>query len=122
MRRIMRPDRPLYSRCSGFSAQFASPAAAEGPIGPWEGAIPIMGQELDDRCPFQRGARDAEATIDIPQQMAMGLPLSQCEAGRRKIHFELAPAPASLFLTAPSPPTLSRGFPAGRDQGFLFRS
>ena len=76
-----------------FLAQFATPAAAEGLIGPWEGAISIMGQELTIVVHFSEAEGTLKATMDIPQQMAAGLPLSQVKREGDKIHFELVAGP-----------------------------
>jgi hypothetical protein len=68
-------------------------ASAEKLAGPWEGAISIMGQELKIIVRFSEGNGVLKATMDIPQQMAAGLPLSQVKREGNKIHFELVAGP-----------------------------
>jgi fermentation-respiration switch protein FrsA (DUF1100 family) len=63
------------------------------PSGPWEGAILIMGQELKIIVHFDEGGQSPKWTIDIPQQMAMGLPLTNMKREGEKVHFELAAGP-----------------------------
>lgn len=66
--------------------------------GPWEGAIAIMGQELEIIVHFSEAGGSLKATLDIPQQMAMGLPLSQVKREGDKVHFELVAGPGiALF-------------------------
>jgi pimeloyl-ACP methyl ester carboxylesterase len=76
-----------------FFAQSGAPVPVEGLTGPWEGAIAIMGQELKIIVHFSELAGALKATIDIPQQMATGLPLSQVKREGDKIHFELVAGP-----------------------------
>ena len=69
----------------------STPAAAQsGPLGTWEGAIHVMGQELPITVVFT--ATD-KGTIDI--QGAMGLPLTNVKIAGQTVHFEL---PAGLGL------------------------
>ncbi len=76
-----------------FIAQYGTPAVAEGLSGPWEGAIFIMGQELKIIVHFSEAGGALSATMDIPQQMAAGLPLSQVKRDGDKVHFELVAGP-----------------------------
>ena len=76
-----------------FLAQYGTPAVAEGLSGPWEGAIFIMGQELKIIVHFSETGGALSATMDIPQQMAAGLPLSQVKRDGDKVHFELVAGP-----------------------------
>ena len=76
-----------------FFAQNGAPAVAEALSGPWEGAIFIMGQELTIVVHFSEADGALKATMDIPQQMAAGLPLSQVQRQGDQIHFELVAGP-----------------------------
>jgi len=68
-------------------------AADQGLSGSWEGAIQIMGQELKIIVHFSEADGALKATLDIPQQMAVGLPLSQVKREADKVHFELVAGP-----------------------------
>ncbi|MDP2886572.1 MAG: alpha/beta hydrolase [Ignavibacteria bacterium] len=59
-------------------------------IGVWEGSIQIMGQELTILVNF---GDDTTATIDIPQQSALGLKLVNVRYTHPRIHFELPAGP-----------------------------
>jgi pimeloyl-ACP methyl ester carboxylesterase len=59
-------------------------------IGVWEGSIQIMGQELAILVNF---GGDSTATIDIPQQSAVGLKLINVRHTHPIIHFELPAGP-----------------------------
>lgn len=71
----------------------AAPARAEDLDGPWEGAIAIMGQELRIIVRFAAKGGELKATIDIPQQLAADLPLSNVKREGERVHFELAAGP-----------------------------
>ncbi|MBM4159527.1 MAG: alpha/beta hydrolase [Ignavibacteria bacterium] len=58
--------------------------------GKWEGAIQIAGQELTILVDFQN---DSTATIDIPQQSAKGLKLTNVRFQDPVVHFELPAGP-----------------------------
>lgn len=58
-------------------------------VGDWSGAIHIQGVELKIVTHFTSSG----ATIDIPQQMAMGLPLQNVSASTDSVYFELQAGP-----------------------------
>ena len=70
-----------------------SPAADQGLSGSWEGAILIMGQELKIIVHFSEADGALKATMDIPQQMAAGLPLTQVQREGDRVRFELVAGP-----------------------------
>ncbi|MEL6772403.1 MAG: alpha/beta hydrolase [Bacteroidota bacterium] len=61
-------------------------------VGPWDGAISIGAVTLDITVTFSEGG---SATIDIPQQGAMGLPLQNVSIDLPAVRFEL---PSGLGL------------------------
>ncbi|MDD8013628.1 MAG: alpha/beta fold hydrolase [Acidobacteriota bacterium] len=61
--------------------------------GSWAGAISIMGQELKIIVHFAASGGAPKWTIDIPQQGATGLPLSNMKWEGDKVHFELNAGP-----------------------------
>lgn len=61
--------------------------------GNWQGAISVMGQELNIIVHFEMKAGALGGTIDIPQQNAVGLPLINIRTDGDKIHFELVAGP-----------------------------
>jgi len=63
--------------------------AQPSPEGTWKGGIVIGGTELQIFVHFAGSEQTLTATIDIPQQMAKGLPLTQVRWERPAIHFEL---------------------------------
>jgi uncharacterized protein len=67
---------------------------AQGNIaGDWQGAINLSGISLGIHVHF-KGVNDSlTATIDIPMQMAKGLPLTNVRAIPPAVHFELAAGP-----------------------------
>lgn len=71
----------------------AAAAAGETLAGSWEGAILIMGQELKFAVLFSGPEGELKASMDIPQQGAMGLPLTQVRRDGDKVHFELVAGP-----------------------------
>ncbi len=74
-------------------AAFAPVARAQSPDGPWVGAINVMGTELKIMVTFASKGDSLSATIDIPQQMAIGLPLRNISWRPPKAHFELPAGP-----------------------------
>jgi len=67
--------------------------AQERVAGEWEGAISLPGMELGILLHVS-GPNDAlQATIDIPMQMAKGLPLTNVRAALPAVHFELPAGP-----------------------------
>jgi pimeloyl-ACP methyl ester carboxylesterase len=67
--------------------------AQTAPEGTWKGAIRIAGTELQIIVNFAGKDRDLSATIDIPQQMAKGLPLTNVLWQDPGVHFELQAGP-----------------------------
>lgn len=57
--------------------------------GHWEGAMSVMGQELIIKVDFAVDEDVLSGTIDIPQQGAFQLPLTNIKYESPKIHFEL---------------------------------
>jgi pimeloyl-ACP methyl ester carboxylesterase len=73
-------------------------ACSQSPDGPWIGAISVLGQELKIMVTFATKGDSVSATIDIPQQMAMGLQLRNVTWRPPKTHFELPAGPGlALF-------------------------
>jgi hypothetical protein len=72
---------------------FASVAWSQSPDGPWIGAISVLGTELKIMVTFTTKGDSVTATIDIPQQMAIGLALRNVSWRPPKTHFELPAGP-----------------------------
>jgi uncharacterized protein len=68
-------------------------SAEPPPAGHYEGAISVMGSELEIKVDFEAKGGELSATIDIPVQRAVGLPLSGIRFEPPKIHFDLAAGP-----------------------------
>ncbi|KPK09045.1 MAG: hypothetical protein AMS20_01095 [Gemmatimonas sp. SG8_28] len=69
-------------------------AGQDTPVqGRWEGAILVLGSELGIGVQFVKDADAWSATIDIPQQGAMGLPLRNVTVELPRVHFELMGGP-----------------------------
>lgn len=67
---------------------------ASGPVeGPWEGSLSIAGAQLQIRVLFQAEGEGLAASIDIPQQGAMGIPLQNVHHQDGRVHFELPAGP-----------------------------
>ena len=77
----------LLITCSTLQAQTTLNGTA------WDGAIRIMGIELTIAVKFHTPAETPAATIDIPQQSAMGLPLTNISQELPRVHFELKAGP-----------------------------
>lgn len=72
----------------------ASPGFAQGvPTGTWHGSIAVQGIDLEIRVHFTGSDEARQATIDIPQQGALGLPLQNVRATPSQIYFELPAGP-----------------------------
>lgn len=72
----------------------ADPVSAQETIeGRWDGAIHVLGQELAVSVSFETTQGGLTATIDIPQQFARGLALTNVRFERPKVHFELQAHP-----------------------------
>lgn len=82
----------MLSACAFFALRGDPPPAA-ALNGSWEGAISIMGQELKFAVHFSEADGVLKATMDVPQQGAMGLPLTQVRHDGDKVHFELVAGP-----------------------------
>ncbi len=67
--------------------------AQTAPVGTWKGAIRIAGTELQILVSFAGKDQALSATIDIPQQMAKGLPLTNVRWQDPRVHFELQAGP-----------------------------
>ena len=71
-------------------------------VGVWEGSLKVQGAEIDIVVKFLSDptAADVDATMDIPAQMAYGLPLTNVNATGAApgsdIHFELATSGPTL--------------------------
>ncbi len=77
---------------------FAPVSHSQTPGGVWVGAISVVGQELNIMVTFKQEGDSLSATIDIPQQMALGLPLRNVSWRPPKTHFELPAGPGlALF-------------------------
>ena len=63
--------------------------AQEGVNGRWDGAISIMGSELGITVVFDALGEELSARIDIPQQGAAGLALTNVRYEHPSVHFEL---------------------------------
>lgn len=61
--------------------------------GQWDGAILVLGSELGMTVRFSPDSGVWSATMDIPQQGAMGLPLQNVEVDLPRVHFELMGGP-----------------------------
>ncbi len=61
--------------------------------GRWEGAIDVPGTSLQIGVEFKRADGALQATIDIPQQGALGLPLQAVRFEASQVHFELQAGP-----------------------------
>ena len=68
-------------------------AAQPGVAGPWEGSISILGTQLGIVVVLTADGSNYKATIDIPQQGAKGLPLTNVRVDQAKVHFELPAGP-----------------------------
>lgn len=89
----MRTSRGLITLLLTVSLGLSSAAAQQPLSGRWEGAIVIAGVRLGIVVAFVQDGAGYKATIDIPQQGAMGLPLTAVRADGVKVHFELPASP-----------------------------
>jgi uncharacterized protein len=78
---------------SEVRAQGARPAQAAGFSGRWEGAIDVLGTKLGITVTATGTGAALTATIDIPQQSAMGLQLTNVRYEPPRVHFELVAPP-----------------------------
>ncbi len=76
-------------------------ACEEEPVtsidGAWEGAITVQGMEIGFTVKFATVEGELTAVMDIPSQMAYGLPLSNVSFDGTQVHFELD-SPAGLAV------------------------
>lgn len=78
---------------------FTQPIVAQNDAlsGSWEGQITVQGQQLKINTTFKQEADGHNGTIDIPQQMAMGLPLKKIEVtAADSVFFEFEAGPGSI--------------------------
>jgi pimeloyl-ACP methyl ester carboxylesterase len=75
-----------------IGATSAGQGQDNGLTGQWDGAIVVLGSELPINLHFTDGDT-LTATIDIPAQGAMGLPLRNVSREDRRVHFELMGGP-----------------------------
>ena len=61
--------------------------------GRWEGRIDVAGTQMAIIVNVTEGSAGLAATIDIPQQMAKGIPLANLRYQPPKVHFELPAGP-----------------------------
>lgn len=102
------PERPFYpwlcqilmrplvfvALLAAARATTATDASAQQPIdGYWQGAILVLGSQLDISVGFETTEEGLSATIDIPVQGAMGLALTAVSFDPPRIHFELPAGP-----------------------------
>lgn len=79
--------------------------------GSWEGAIVLPGLDLGIIVHFTGTDETPKATIDIPMQMAKGLPLINVSVQQQKVHFELQAGPGvAVFDGTRSGDSISGGF------------
>lgn len=64
--------------------------------GQWDGAIVIAGTQLAITVKFKTGADQLSATIDIPQQGAIDLPLDEVSLEGDAVHFAIATVGANF--------------------------
>jgi dienelactone hydrolase len=94
MTRFCRSVAWIFVFAAFLAAQSPQEGLADRLAGPWEGAISVMGQELKIVVHFDENATGGlGGTIDIPQQMAMGIPLGNLKREGEKVHFELNAGP-----------------------------
>lgn len=72
---------------------FSHTVTAQQLEGPWKGSISIMGQQLAIQVTFAPQGDSLAATIDIPQQSAMKLPLRNVGYKHPNVRFELPAGP-----------------------------
>jgi hypothetical protein len=88
----------MLAGIAAAAAAKPSPRAASkaaGPVGHWEGAIRLFGNDLGMRVDIARAADTLSGTIDIPQQGATKLPLRRVRTAGDSVCFEL-PSMAGL--------------------------
>jgi pimeloyl-ACP methyl ester carboxylesterase len=86
----------------------------------WDGAIHISGIELRIAVTFHAPADTPAATIDIPQQSAMGLPLINVVQKPPRVHFELEAVPGMAYFEGDVHADSIRGIFVQAGQGGTF--
>ncbi len=76
-----------------FAAALSHTISAQQLEGAWKGSLSIMGQQLAIQVTFTPQGDSLAATIDIPQQAAMKLPLRGVGYAHPNIRFELPAGP-----------------------------
>ena len=69
-------------------AQEPDPGSRESIEGKWAGAVALPGRELRFSVTFEQADGVLSATMDIPAQGAMGLPLTAVSYVGGRVHFE----------------------------------
>ena len=91
-----------------------TPAPPTSVVGHYEGAIAIMGTELAIKVDFASGPQGLAASIDIPQQGARAMPLSNVGYRPPRVHFELPAGPGLATFDGEASGDRSRDVHAGR--------
>jgi hypothetical protein len=89
--------RTRFVACALLALAASLPAAASAqpsPAGRWEGVISVAGQSFKIVVVVNQAAAGLEATIDVPQQGASGLPLARVRFEAPRLHFELPAGPS----------------------------
>jgi len=71
----------------------AAPSARSDAAGRWVGAIDVMGQKLGIAVTLTEEGGSLKGSIDIPQQGAKAVPLTNVRAAEGNLHFELQAGP-----------------------------
>lgn len=85
--------KPLRGTLLAFLLFVAPLSLSQSPDGSWVGAISVLGTELKIMVTFATKGDSVSASIDIPQQMAIGLELRNVSWRPPKTHFELPAGP-----------------------------
>ncbi len=92
-------------RCAGLAVASSLVMLAGGVLagqaglaGRWEGRIDVAGTQLGIIVNVTESDAGPAATIDIPQQMATGLPLANLRVQPPKVHFELPAGPGRALF------------------------
>ena len=80
---------PTTTTVSAVPTAQAEPAAADALAGDWEGSIAIAGIELGIILHMVQEGDAWSATLDIPQQSAMGLPVGNLEVTLPEVRFTI---------------------------------
>ncbi|MCX7735242.1 MAG: alpha/beta fold hydrolase [Candidatus Kapabacteria bacterium] len=65
-------------------------------IGKWKGEINVLNQKLNIVVNFKTENDSLKGTIDIPQQMAFGLELTNIKTDKESVNFELVAGPGNI--------------------------